>query len=192
MRSSKMKFKELEYKYRADHISVGQFLDFVSTHGTIVDIVTARGTDYFFSNGDSGFIRYRNGGGWNDNCELTLKRNTSTANNWNRVEVDIPLNKGRADYDTIKAFASEIGYKFKFSLTKLNYVVRTPGIIYAYYIVNGKDKYLEIEADKGAFKSEEEAFDVLRAREIELGELGITHNNRTKKSLFDMYKEENG
>lgn len=183
-----MKFTEIEYKYKADHITVGQFVDFVSNNFEILDVLTARGYDYFFSKENDSFMRYRIGSGMNDNCELTIKRKSTEKNSWNRFEVDLPLNKGTISYDVVEEFAKHVGYKYSFAILKLNYVIRTPGMTFAYYIVDGKDSYLEIEVNKGSFASEEEAFHVLNSTEKKLAPLGITHSNRTKKSLYEMYK----
>lgn len=187
-----MKYQELEYKYKADHITPGQFVDFVSNNFDIIDILTARGHDKFFSNGNPNmFMRYRNGSGLNDNCELTIKKKITEKNSWNRVEVDVPLNKNKIDAELVEVFANILDFKYDFTILKLNYVIRTPGITFAYYIVNNKDSYLEIEANKGSFTNEDEAFEILHKAEKKLSELGITYNNRTKKSLYEMYRGKN-
>lgn len=185
-----MKYAELEYKYKADAIGESQFLGFVATNFDILDMVVARGRDHFFGNGENDrFIRFRKGMGHNDSCEFTIKVKTQEGNSWSRAEVDIPLNKYKVDLDTIAEFTKHIGYDYQFSLDKLNYVIRTPGITFAYYVVNGNDRYLEIEAVKGSFTSEAEAFDILRRTEEKLGKLGISSRNRTKKSLYEMYNQ---
>ena len=183
-----MKFSEVEYKYKADHISLGQFMELISTNFEVVDIVTARGTDKFYVRGDGEFARYRTGGGWNDNCELTIKQKTTKGNSWSRVEVDLPLNKNKVDEPTVTKFLTLMGFTYSFSLVKLNYVIRTPRMTFAYYVVDRKDAYLEVEANKGTFSSEEEAFDLLNSTEKKLEKLGISYRNRTKLSLFEMYK----
>lgn len=183
-----MKFTEIEYKYKADHLTIGQFVDFVSNNFDILDVVTARGHDHFFAKDKDSFMRYRIGGGMNDNCELTVKQKSTDKNSWNRLEVDLPLNKNAISYETVEAFARFMDYSYVFTLLKLNYVIRTPGITFAYYVVNSNDSFLEIEVNKGSFTSEEEAFDMLNRTEKRLGELGITHSNRTKKSLYEMYR----
>jgi adenylate cyclase class IV len=183
-----MKFIELEYKYKADKITVGQFVDFVSNNFDILDVLTARGHDHFFSKEEGSFMRYRIGGGMNDNCELTVKRKNTDKNSWNRLEIDLPLNKRTIDYETVEEFAKFMDYSYVFTLVKLNYVIRTPGVTFAYYVVNNNDHFIEIEVNKGSFTSEDEALDILNRTEKRLGELGITHNNRTKKSLYEMYR----
>jgi adenylate cyclase class IV len=192
MRSLIMKFKEIEYKYKADNITPGQFVDFVSSNFDIIDILTARGHDQFFSNGDpNSFLRYRNGAGMNDNCEITIKKKTSDHNSWDRIEVDLPLNKNKCSQDIVEAFTDILGYKYAFQILKLNYVIRTPGVTFAYYIVNNSDTYLEIEVNKGSFDNEDEAFQILNVAEKKLAALGLSHSNRTKKSLYEMYRGSN-
>ena len=187
-----MAFRELEYKYKADHITPGQFVDFVSSNFDIIDILTARGHDQFFSNGDpNSFLRYRNGAGMNDNCEITIKKKTSDHNSWDRIEVDLPLNKNKCSQDVVEAFTEMLGYKYVFTILKLNYVISTPGVTFAYYIVNNNDRFLEIEANKGSFTNEDEAFEILSKVEKKLAELGLSYNNRTKKSLYEMYRGSN-
>ena len=81
-------FTELEYKYKADDIDLKDFRQLMSTLSTIKQ-KDVSSWDHYFTNAfnPDEFIRFR----VSDNPELTIKRKTNQNNNWNRVEVDLPL-----------------------------------------------------------------------------------------------------
>lgn len=181
MRASK--FNEIEYKYRADKVGLLDFIEFIKREFKGKSAVESSGTDYFFSKAEGEFLRYRKG---NDVEELTLKRKIERDNNWNRVEVDIPLSIGDVELDAVKKMAEMLGLSYRFNITKNTYVIRTPSLIFSYYYVNGKDCYIEIEAEK-VDQDTGKVFMALDAAEEKLKSLGIDKRNRSTKSLYEIY-----
>lgn len=184
-----MLFRELEYKYRADDLKLEEFLAFVSENFKIVDVVTARGVDHFYDDpaDDTRFARFRQGNGPGAVMELTVKEKRELGHSFDRNEWDLPLNPSTT-FAEASGFLEAAGkWKYSFSITKANYVVRCPDLTFAFYMVDGKDRYLEIEARKGAFESTEEAWAAVHEAEQLAGVIGAHPEKRITKSLRELY-----
>ena len=182
-------YHEIELKYRANTIDLNKFIEFIGSNFEIKDTYVREGIDHFFEKDDTGFLRYRTTFQGSSDCELTIKKKLNLNNNWSRIEVDLPLVKRFTNLEMVIKFADTIGYAYKFSITKYNYIAKAKDLCLSYYTVNEKDHYIEIEVDKKSSLTEEKAMVLLREVEKKLEPLGITHNNRTKKSLFEIYRD---
>jgi len=185
-----MKFKELEFKYAADDISMQDFIALVEKMKIDKRLMVSSYDDYF-TDKTNNFIRYR----YNGNAgELTIKRKTTEANNNNRIEVNLPTTGD--NFPTVEAFVGLLGYEYNFSIYKTCKIYWSDNVVLVYYIVYDKEmnesrRFIEIEADEDHnWASEEEAHNKIVQYEKMLEPLGITPRNRMKKSLFELFLKE--
>lgn len=184
-------FKELEYKYDATDISLSSFLGIVDKLSPIrrEDVSS---WDFYYTPAENKkaeeFLRYRD----SKTPELTIKRKTKQSNNWERVEIDLPLDPKRTDENTVKSFVNLLSYKENFRIYKTCFIFWFDEVNMVYYIVydeNMKEKgrFIEVEINKSKVKSLVDPFATLKLYEGNLLELGIRSSNRLKKSLFEMF-----
>lgn len=188
-----VKFKELEYKYNASDVSVKDFEKLM--HEMLFnDKIEVSSWDVYFTHKDKMeyFQRYRMSG---DVPELTKKRKVKGSNNWERVEVDLPLDPKRVTEDKVKAFLELDGYEKNFKIYKTCFIYNFDYINTVWYAVydesmNEKGRFVEIEVNKDKIEElggEEKAFERLKETEQKLSVLGITPQRRLRKSLFEMF-----
>jgi adenylate cyclase class IV len=184
-------FKELEYKYDASEIPLTSFLNMVSRlHPVKRQDVSS--WDYYYTLASAEkpeeFIRYRD----SQRPELTIKRKTKQSNNWERVEIDLPLDPARTDENTVKSFVNLLNYKENFRIYKSCFIFWFNDVNMVYYIVyddNMKEKgrFIEIEVNKEKVKQLADPFATLKLYEASLLEVGIKPSNRLKRSLYEMF-----
>jgi hypothetical protein len=147
--------------------------------------------DYYYTANEPGeFIRYRE----SDDPELTIKRKVKTANNWERVEVDLPIDGKRVTKNLVDSWVKLEGYNENFRIFKSCFIFWYDIVNTVYYVVydeNMKEKgrFIEIEVNKERVQGLglEAAFQKLKDFERELSNLGLTAQNRLKKSLYEMF-----
>lgn len=186
-----MKYKEIEVKYKADDIKLSDFEALMNTFTpAALRKVTVSSWDTYFSNKDSEFIRYRSD---DTKGELTVKRKTTTANNNNRVEVNVKT--GVNSIETITEFSNLLGYQFNFKIYKTCFIYWFEKVNLVYYTISDENmkpqgSFLEIEANEDySWESEEKAWETVKEYEEKLNTLGITAQNRLKRSLWEMFKK---
>ena len=187
--------KELEYKYRADDIKLSDFNKLVDELGFLKK-KEASSFDYYYtldSNPDI-FQRYRE----SDSPELTKKRKVKDSNNWERIEVDLPLDVEKITKALVDRYVGLDDYKENFSIYKNCFIFWLDFCSIVYYTVYDPEmkeigRFLEIEVnkDKALELGPEEAFKKLEELEQKLLTLGLTYKNRMKKSLFELYRKSN-
>lgn len=183
-----MRHKEIEFKYNANNIKLETFLkELKSLFNIDLNLVKyGYGKDYYFNNDDPFiFLRCRE---CNNFDELTVKKKTNSENSWDRVEVDLKLDRNNFKFKDITKFAELLGYTYAFELTKKYCIAKTKELSFSYYSVNG-DKYIEIEAEKETFDSESTAIDRVIEAESKLSKLGLSKNTRLTQSLFEIFRE---
>ena len=184
-------FKELEFKYRADNVSLVSFVNLMNEVGFSIrkDVSS---WDHYYTHADNTeeFLRFRD----SDNPELTIKRKVKSTNNWERLEVDLPLDPKRVSKKTVDHWTSLEGYKTNFTIYKSCFIFWQDVLNMVYYVVydeNMKEqgRFIEIEVNKNKVPSIglEAAFQQLKDMEKKLTTLGINPQNRLKKSLFEMF-----
>lgn len=185
-----MSFLEIEYKYKADGISVADFSKFCESKVPRKTTV-AMGTDYFFNkkNSDSTFCRYRTGADIN---QLTFKRKTEDKNNYVRTEHNIDLALS-VDRSRIEALLPEFGYQYNFSMHKSCIIYTFDWYIMVYYICYDEERkelgrFVEIEMSENKEWAEGEAEAELTVVEKLCKPLGLSPQARVKKSLFELFK----
>ena len=183
-----MNFKEIEYKYFANNISLDKFKQTIKDiNMKITGITEVKSTDDYFKSTDTkvNFLRYRH----NDTYqELTLKKKTNSSNNNNRIEINLKTN---SDLETVSAFVEMLGYTHSFTIQKDCYIVHFENGEIVHYTVmdaNGDvNNFIEIEAHTNF--NDTEAFEIINQYEKYLEPLGITYKNRLKRSLFEIYNQ---
>ena len=189
-----MKFKEIEFKYNADNVSLSSFLEFCTGRKGLNKKIIASGYDHFYdkaSDPDS-FYRLRVGEDFN---QLTFKRKTSALNNIVRTEHNITLGKDVSE-DQVKALISEHGYGYNTSIFKNCFIFCFDEHVFSYYTVFNTDmketgRFIEIEASEDhPWTNEGEATAYITMIEKLLRPLGISPQNRVKRSLYELNRKE--
>ena len=186
-----MSFSELEYKYRADEVGLTEFRNLMESVGYEKQLdVSSWDTYYTTPNDNDKFQRFRNG----VTTELTKKVKTVDANNWHRVEVDLPLDTNRITEEIVTKYVSIDGYSENFRIWKNCFIYWLPNINFVYYIVYDKNlretgRFIEVEVNKDRVTGLPSATDTLNEAEKLLEKLGISYKNRLKKSLFELYRK---
>lgn len=198
---SELAFKELEYKYSADEISLKDFQARMTQilkqfPEDIVKIKDVSSWDTYYTKPNGDFCRYRNS---ELSPELTIKRKLSDKNNQKRIEVNVPLDSQRVRQDkleeVVNAYTELEGYQKNFKIYKTCFIYFIGPLNYVFYIVydenmNEQRKFIEIEFDEEVARSlsEEEVFKRLDEFELLLTPLGINSKKRLKRSLFEMFR----
>lgn len=181
-------FIELEYKYKADNVSLSDFKKTMQELN-ITKTLDVSSWDSYYTKGSEEFVRFRNSA---TDPELTIKRKTKNSNNWVRTEVDLALNKNKINDETVSNFLELLNYKKNFKIYKSCFIFWTDDVNFVYYIVYNEDmkelgRFIEVEVNKNKASTVEHSISILNDYEKELGSLGISAQNRLKKSLFEMY-----
>lgn len=184
-------FSELEFKYKADDIKFQDFLALMATLPIIKTKDVSSWDHYYTNNSEDEFLRYRESTG----PELTIKRKISQNNNWQRVEVDLPVDNSRATTTIISKFVELLGYSNKKSIYKTCSIHWMEYINFVYYIVydinmNEKGRFIEVEFNKEKINSSLMSVAIethLKKGQDELSKLGLSPQNRLKKSLFEIF-----
>ena len=184
-------YKELEYKYNAENIKLKDFQKLMEDLN-IVNYVDASSWDIYYTipGKKDEFQRYRK----SPNIpELTRKRKVKDSNNWERIEVDIPLDPKRIKEDIITAWAALDGMQENFRIYKSCFIYFLDNINYVYYTVydenmHEKGRFMEVEINKDKLEElGDRAMEVLKEGESKLAPLGVTAQNRKRLSLFEMF-----
>jgi len=185
-------FKELEYKYKADGVKLTAFQELAEGLAPIKN-VDASSWDLYYTkeNVEDYFIRYRD----SVNPELTKKRKTKTSNNWERIEIDLPLDPNRVTESTVTNWVGLDNYNRNFKIYKSCFIYwfeNTNMVYYTVYDDNMKEigRYIEVEVNKErvAEIGQEKCLEELKLLEEQLTKLGISSKNRMRRSLFEIYR----
>ncbi len=201
MNQEKLQFRELEYKYNADNLSLTEFkklmTEIIRLHpDKETKVVEVSSWDTYFTNENGEFIRFRHS---HLQPELTIKKKINPANNRHRIEVNLPLDRfdfrGDKLEEVVRAFVEGLGYKKNFKIYKTCFIFYVGDLNYVYYIVydeNMKElrKFVEIEysEERAKDRTESEVYEELDFFESYLERLGIGSKNRMRKSLFELFK----
>lgn len=192
-----MYYAELEFKYRADNVSLSDFKGLMQTLKVKKQFIVASWDIYYVhAIEQDSFQRLRLG----PTPELTKKIKTESGNNWNRVEVDLPLDVDRLTEETVAKYVGYDGYKENFRIFKSCDINVLEHLNFVYYVVfdgNWKEsgRFIEVEVNKDVVLELESlapgsAMAKLKEGEVLLEKLGISPQNRLKKSLFEIFKQE--
>lgn len=184
---------EFETKYRVEGDLVMKFKEIISEMD-YKNFVYAEGPDFYYTKPDGSFLRYRKAT-TEKRSEVTMKEKPSGAkSNIKRKEVNWRVDN--TPKDTIIEGALMMGYTFNFSIWKSCHIYNFKDATLVFYTVrddnNKLDHFMEIELDEDSIHklTLAQAMDKIRKYEKVLEPLGITHKNRLKKSLYEMYVKE--
>ena len=184
-----MKFKEIEFKYDAQAVSMNKFVELMETFTIDKKMLVSSYDDYFVDQ-PGNFIRYRYTDG---RGELTIKRKTTDKNNNERIEVNVPT--AGDNLKTVEAFVDLLGYKHNFGIYKTCKIFWIDKVVMVYYVVYDKEmkeqrRFIEIEANEDLpWESEQAAWDEVVKWEKVIEPLGITPQHRLRKSLFEIFRK---
>lgn len=183
-------YQEIEYKYRADSIEFTDFRDLMHEIGLIKKTIDVASWDIYYCNSENAnrFIRYRK----SSTPELTTKQKTSNDNNWVRSEIDLALDRDAINDLTVEKFTRSLGYEENFRVFKMCFIFWFEEVNYVFYVVFGSNlrelgRFIEVEINKKGGHSRP-PLNILNECESKLRVLGITAQNRLKKSLFELFK----
>jgi adenylate cyclase class IV len=184
-----MKFKEIEFKYDADGVSMNRFVELMETMKIDKKMLVSSYDDYF-TDAQGNFIRYRH---HDTRGELTIKRKTSNLNNNERIEVNVPTEGN--NLKAVTAFVDLLGYQPNFGIYKTCNIFWIDKVVMVYYVVYDKElkekrRFIEVEANEDLpWESEQQAWDEIQKYEQMLEPLGVGPKNRLKKSLFEIFRK---
>ncbi len=194
-------FTELEYKYKADDVKLTDFVKLVSKLN-VVKKLDISSWDTYYTKGPNEFVRFRH----STDPELTIKRKVKTANNWERIEVDLPVDNSRITDEKVDNFLSLLEYQKNFKIYKSCFIYWLKEVNFVYYIVYDENlketgRFIEVEINKSQIDylrnhkyddrnntgPKDGAVETLNEYEKYLTQLGLSPQNRMKKSLFELY-----
>lgn len=199
-------FIELEYKYRADNVKLTDFIKLIEKLDPDKRLDISSWDIYYTKTEDKeSFQRFRQ----SDHPELTKKVKVKNANNWERVEADLPLDASRLTEEIVAKYVELDGYHQNFKIYKTCIIFWLDYVNYVYYIVYDENlkeegRFIEVEVNKDKVNylrdgyyddrnntgPKDGAVEYLNTQEKALEKLGITPQHRMKKSLFEMYVRE--
>lgn len=182
---------ELEFKYKADSVSLTDFDAQMKLYSENYKKLDVSSWDAYFFNETypDRFLRLRMG----QRPEFTIKVKSGEGVQ-KRTEINVSLVGDQEQ--TVSAICKELGYEKNIKIYKSCFIYFYNLFNTVYYTVYNEEmkeigRFIEIEFDESrvADIGEAQAFEVLKDVEKDvLGPLGITHKNRLQKSLFDMYR----
>ena len=186
------KLTEFETKYRVSGDSVYQFKKILESMEAKYSFLYTQVPDRYYTKEDGSFIRFRKSQ-THKYAEITMKeKTTGSKNNIRRKEVNWRVDYG-IKHEEISAGAEMLGYTFNCKIDKMCHIYKFKDATLAFYtVVDDKDKidhFIEIELEESTIHTltQQEAMEKIREYENILSPLGITHNKRLTKSLYEMY-----
>lgn len=183
---------EFETKYRVDGDKVYEFKKLVEYLNDNYKFVYAQGPDRYYTKKDGSFMRFRKAE-TDKYAEITMKAKPEGAkHNIKRKEVNWKVDYN-LDVHEIDHGAEMLGYDFNFEIWKMCHIYKFKDATLVFYTVRdekGKvDHFIEIELDEKSIHklTEKEAWEKIRHYEGVLAPVGIVHNKRLTKSLYEMY-----
>lgn len=184
---------EIEFKYRADSISLVDFEYFCQKYSTYEKRIVASGYDDFYSHktDSDSFIRHRHGADFN---QLTLKKKTANRNNFVRVEHNLMIGSDTLP-SAVRSLCLDLGYAYNTSIYKNAFVYIYEKHVFCFYVVYDSElkelgRFVEIEMREDyPWESKDQAMDELISLEYAIKSLGITAQARVRKSLYEQFKQ---
>lgn len=201
MENFNIKVREIEFKYDADKagVKLTQFEKWAEEVEPNFQRIEVGSWDiYYAPTKDMGlpfeFMRLRMG----SKPQLTIKVKTTTTNNNDRIEVDLPIDPGTSQEEIeeiVNEYCAQFNFKENFRIFKwcsIYVYEKTDTVYYIVYDEEMKEKgrFMEVEARKDVkFSSAEEANEAVKSLEAKLSTFGITPQNRTKLSQWERWRK---
>lgn len=186
-------FLEIESKYKADNIDRLKFKE-IARNLKEKEFLYIESTDVYYIKSEDEFLRYRMSAENTSSkrAELTFKKKHKNTNNIVRTEVNMRVDHNKPE--VIATFCEGLGYQRNFSIFKICDIYKYEDATLVYYSVRDEDgkyaSFIEVEVTEGFPKTQEEGLEILRKYEKIIEPLGITPQNRLRKSLYEMYRKE--
>lgn len=190
-------FLEFETKYSVDGSVQFPFKDIIEREIDDYEFLYVEGVDIYYSTNDE-FLRHRLPTKQSPRSELTYKSKPKGATSAvARTEVNLRVDKN--DVSTVRKFTDMLGFRYNFKITKYCHIYFLEDANLVFYSIKDhtykesktKDHYIEIEVnEKLASKlSKEECKAIVRKYESLLEPVGVKHQRRLYKQLFDIYRK---
>jgi adenylate cyclase class IV len=173
---------EIEYKFWAASLSKEDFHSRIENFiGKPINPFYVVSCDDYYTRKDSPnqFVRYRKGG---EKLELTIK----VKRNQNKVRKEINLNVSANDDISIVEFLKLSDYEKLFSVFKEAWIYHLPDCDVSYYTLSDGRSIIEVEAINQV--TQEGGIEVINKY---VGELNLSELEIEKRSLFEIFTEEN-
>lgn len=124
---------------------------------------------------------------------FTAKKKLNDKNSIQRIEVDLRIDPTQDYIAKAREFCDIIGYEENFRIRKFCDIYDFADAVLVYYSVidSETDKveyFMEIEVNEHLEFTEDQAWSIIKKWEEILKPLGITAKNRSRLSLFEMYR----
>lgn len=189
---------EFETKYRVDGEKRYEFKKIMEDLNTASSFLYVESDDVYYAKGDAKtaneFLRLRYGHHGEKRKELTYKKKLSSTNNIQRTEINVRIDPTE-DYEfVIGQLCKNLGFEPNFKITKYCeiYFFDKATVVFQSVKYTDSDKidhFIEIEVNEEMEFTEDEAWSIIKKWEEVLKPLGITAKNRTRLSLFEMYRK---
>jgi len=184
---------EVEFKYRAPHVSKAVFLEAMREWIGEYTAQPVSGTDTYFTSPTSSVVCRKRDSWLSTSFEITAKSKTgedSTVREETDLWIDQTQFSSKEDvHNRTNNFLKLLGFIENVTITKTGVYIVAPSVVYSYYVVNGVDTYIEIEARKDHNYSNDHALTLITIKEeLVLGPLfGLTSKDRLTKNMFELY-----
>ena len=189
---------EFETKYRTTEDNRLPFKKLMENHPGSHKFQYIESDDVYFVKGDSKeadrFIRLRFSKHKNVKEKFfTVKKKLNDNNSIQRIEVDLRIDNTDDYVAKARTFCDIIGYEENFTISKYCHIYNFSDAVLVYYTVydletKKYDHFIEIEVNEHLEFTEEQAWDIIKKWEKVLEPLGISARNRSRLSLFEMYR----
>ena len=124
---------------------------------------------------------------------FTAKKKLNDKNSIQRIEVDLRIDPTKDYIAKAREFCDIISYNENFRVSKLCDIYNFPDAVLVYYtVIDAETKkikhFMEIEVNEHLEFTEEQAWGIIKKWEKVLEPLGISAKNRSRLSLFEMYR----
>lgn len=185
------KFKEIEYKYSAEHITMDDFFKFCRDRNPHKHVI-GFGPDHFYHSltDKNSFHRFRIA---SDYKELTLKKKLNNENSVVRIERNMQMHMTMTK-EKIDGYLKELGYEYNTTIYKSCHVYEFDYYTLVYYICMNENmeeigRFIEIEMkEEYPWQDVDHALSELNALEIICKPLGLRKKDRINESLFELFR----
>lgn len=188
---------EFETKYKIDISKLDPFKKLMEIQEEKCKFLYVESDDIYYVKGPAKdadeFIRLRFSNHKNIKQKFFTIKKKLHKNNIQRIEVDLRIDETEDYEKRVNKFCDILGYVPNFRITKYCHIYDFKDATLVCYTVRDveKDKvdyFLEIEVNEQLEFTEAQAWDIIKKWEKILEPLGIKPKNRTRNSLFEMYR----
>lgn len=196
-----LELTEFETKYRVDQSKLYEFKKIMESKITYPignKFLYVESDDIYYVKGDAKdadeFLRLRFSHDKAKRKELTYKKKLSKTNNIQRKEINVRIDQTDDFVFVIGELCKSLGFEENFRITKYChiYFFDKATIVFQsvkYFDEKKVDHFIEIEVNEEMEFTEEEAWSIIKEWEEVFKPLGLSAKNRSRLSLFEMYRK---